>query len=176
MRLRTRALIPAMLVVAGILLLVGCIYIPNFSHGLSQQSSKPGEEVVVLYPYAPDPKSALKFRARIGATTRDQSVSALGQPQFATRDGRSLLYNQERCDGYFVYPLCFFYTEPNDNGYLVRLNFDQAGVLASVTTDNRDFSEVMADRTLVNPPRWRAESATPQWPPPLLQEAAPALH
>lgn len=167
--LRKRAILPAVLLATGMLCLVGCIYIPTFSHGLNQHVVGPGREVLVG-PFAPpsgeDPaKDPSIHHFRTGTTTRDAVLAALGKPSLVTPDGRSLLYGQERRDGYFVFPLCFFYTEPDDNGYFVRLNFNSAGILISSEQQrSRDPSTIDASMWYVT----THQAGVPfEWPPPL---------
>jgi hypothetical protein len=112
-----RSLLPMLLVVLGIWLLAGCIYIPMFGRTVSgtNVSGKVGE---------PDSHKPI----RIARTNRDQVIHLLGPPYAEKRDGTAIAYVWTVQNGIAVWPLCFT-IQTVDGRRVLILRFDEYGVL-----------------------------------------------
>lgn len=114
-----RLLLPLALIVLGLSLLAGCIYIPTFGRTIDGENvaKKVGDE-------------QSRKPVRVNRTTRDQVLSLLGPPDLMNSDGSALAYTWTVQNGFAVWPLCF--TGSSVDGYrTLVLRFNPAGKLAS---------------------------------------------
>ena len=114
-----RLLAPVALIVIGVWLLAGCVYIPTFSTTTSGKSV--GGSVG-----AADSRRPL----RVSRSTLDDVLRVLGKPPHATSDGRVLAYPWSVRHGIVVWPLCFAGYSVNGQRTLV-LRLDERHVLRS---------------------------------------------
>ena len=115
MRRTKRTLVPAALIVTGIGLLSGCIFVPIPERTIAgtnvaaqvggENSSKP---------------------LRVGRTTCEEVLRVLGEPAQASSNGRELTYTWGVQTAIWVWPLC---GHPQTAGRVLNLKFDEAGVL-----------------------------------------------
>lgn len=114
------ALLPALLIVLGVCLLQGCLYIPTFN---ATVGGKDAEKLV-------GPGKPLQA----GISTREQVKKVLGQPFSETSDGRFVVYSWLKRKGLLVYPFCFT-AEPQDRSFATTFEFDTNGLLVDYATE-----------------------------------------
>ena len=112
-----RFLIPGSLVIVGVWLLVGCIYVPTFNVTVSGKDATKSVGAT---------GSGKKLQP--GRGTRENVQQVLGKPYFATSDGRFWVYSWERRKGIQVWPLCFT-GGPEDDSFAMTLEFGADGVM-----------------------------------------------
>jgi hypothetical protein len=110
---------PIALAVVGAWLLVGCVYVPTFGPVIS------GKDVAKAVG-AGDSKKPL----RTGQASVADVRRLLGEPPFASDDGRVLAYPWTVRNGLAVWPLCFSAYPVRGQRTLV-LRFDSSGFLQS---------------------------------------------
>jgi hypothetical protein len=116
-----RRAFPLLLLLIGLWLLAGCFYLPLPEH--------------VTGHHQPDFRNAVgnaasKRPLRTGVTTRQQVIALLGEPPFATADGRSIAYLLHTTSSAWIFPLCFTATTAHEREYAVRLDFNDHDMLA----------------------------------------------
>jgi hypothetical protein len=119
-------LLPAVLILAGILVLTGCLFIPTFNttlHG-TNVAAKVG-----------DAKSSRPIR--VGFATREQIIATFGKPPYMDDTGMRIGYAWTVKNGVWIYPFCFTGRDQIGNRG-IELDFDEHGVL-------EDFHVVAAD-------------------------------
>jgi hypothetical protein len=110
-----RAWLPLALVVAGVSLLSGCIYIPIPERTIAGTN-------VAAQIGGPNSSKPL----RLGRTHRQEVLRVLGEPAHRSPDGREMTYTWGVQVGIWVWPLC---GHPNTGGHELTLKFNEAGVL-----------------------------------------------
>ena len=118
-----RALIPLALVLFGLWLLSGCIYIPMF--GRTIQGTDVANKVG-------DGNSSRPLRT--GQSTRQDIIRVLGQPTAEKPDGSALAYGWRVQNGFTVWPLCFLAGKVGysvDGQRMLVLRLDERGTLKS---------------------------------------------
>ncbi|MEA2734173.1 MAG: hypothetical protein QOE14_624 [Humisphaera sp.] len=133
-----RVIVPMMLLAVGVWLLQGCLYIPMFNATVGG-------------------KEATRYVGESGSgkpLERDLSTShdvrrMLGNPHFATTDGRFLVYSWLKRKGVMIYPQCFA-AEPEDRSFALTFEFDRDGVLRET-----QIEEGFRMGYLFSPPRGR---------------------
>jgi hypothetical protein len=116
-----RMLTALAMIVIGVWVLAGCIYVPT-----PEQKVGPEKDFRGL---TGDPQSNKPIRA--GAVTRSQVIAMLGKPTLVSADGRRLGYAIETHTGIGIWPLCFSAGTYTATGYAIRLKFDEQGNLLS---------------------------------------------
>src|SRR5262245_61924824 len=91
-----RKILPISLIVIGTFLLSGCIFIPTFV-----QPTVVGRNA---WEKVGGPSS--KQPLRMGNATLEQTLKLLGSPQYASSDGRQIVYSWQMLDGVYI-GLCF---------------------------------------------------------------------
>jgi hypothetical protein len=120
MRPSTRKLLlPSALATLGVWALVGCVYIPAFGPTVTGKNASES----VGYKDSRKP-------VRTNASSLDDVIRILGEPQAATADRRVLAYTWVVRNGYSIWPLCFAGYAVNGKRTLV-LRFDGRDVLKS---------------------------------------------
>src|SRR5580704_5254067 len=109
-----RKILPIVLILLGATLLVGCFYWPA-PHPTEESDQKK------LYYAIGDSNS--KRPMRVGQVTRAQVLQLAPIPQWASLDGKSLVYSVSGVKGYWVWPLCFL-AAPDQEEFGIRVNFD----------------------------------------------------
>jgi hypothetical protein len=154
-----RVFLPIILTALGAMLLIGCFYIPVVPHPTDLHNfGKIFEEVG---------DRGSKQPLRIGDATRAQVLLAAKEPpMMASPDGKSLVYSTPGVKGYWIWPLCF-YAGPEEEGFHMRLNFDDAGVLRSykVRHGGESLQEIQAG--MLWPYDFESRSRRSPWPPAL---------
>ena len=136
-----RAVLPISLVALGLSLLIGCLYIPTFERPVSS-TQKDFRKLV---------GSAQGSVLRTGYTNRATVLRLLGSPPLVSLDSSSIGYLFETRRGYWVMPLCFFYTYSADNRvYGLRLDFDKDNVLRQFKAATSDQNNGYGFRDAVN--------------------------
>jgi hypothetical protein len=141
--MRRKIVLPALLIVAGVYLLAGCLYIPTFE--------KPQKGMQIPPDQVGDAKSDKPLR--VGSATRSDVEQILGLPMFATTDGRQVAYSYRVVNGLWVYPLCFS-AEPQTASRALVLSYDADHILRDFRIEKRvrEVYQQMPDR-----PRQRAQ-------------------
>ena len=121
-----RLLAPLVLIVAGVWVLVGCVYIPTFGTRMA------GKDVAKSVGHADSRKPIRVSRATVADVLR-----VLGEPPFATDDRRVFAYPWTVRNGIAVWPLCFAAYPVRGQRTLV-LRFDTEDVLGSFEVLKRD--------------------------------------
>ena len=110
-------LLPALLIVAGILVLTGCLFIPTFNTTI--QGTNVGAKVG---------DAASGRPIRVGFATREQIIAMFGKPPYMDDKGRRIGYAWTVKNGVWIYPLCFTGRDQiGDRG--IELDFDDHGIL-----------------------------------------------
>jgi outer membrane protein assembly factor BamE (lipoprotein component of BamABCDE complex) len=112
--MKTRTIVALSLVVLGLGLLSGCVFIPTFN--------KTTEGINVAKQIG-DQNS--RKPVRVGFT-REQVTEELGPPQYATDDMRKIAYQWRVLQGVWILPLCFAAPKQEEYRVLV-LSFNDAG-------------------------------------------------
>ena len=112
------ALLPALLIVLGVCLLQGCLFIPTFD------KLKSGKDVSKAVGDANSRK-----RLRVGVSTLDDVIAVLGPPHYATPDRSEVAYVWTVTNGIWVWPFCFT-AYPQEGKRALVLDFDR-GLLRS---------------------------------------------
>lgn len=113
---RFRKSLAIALIVIGVWILAGCIYIPIPEHPID---SKQKDFRPAVQKLAPSPQR----------TTRTQITSLLGEPQITSKDGLAVLYTYRTKSGLWLEPLCFN-AEPDGYRLVVAaFEFDAQGRL-----------------------------------------------
>jgi hypothetical protein len=134
MRSRRKTILQATLLLTGLWLLIGCIYIPRFGKSRLYNYQNAG-------PLAPDeligtPKDQRPIT--LGLSTRADVDSALARARAEHGQPLTLRWSDDRryafcsyrvVSGYMVLPLCLFATEPVPDNRVLRLTFDPDGRL-----------------------------------------------
>ena len=108
---------PITLVVVGVWLLTGCIFIPTFDKTIRGRN---------VSEYIGSAKQARPIR--LHAATRNDVLRILGEPHFASPDSTRIAYVWYVRNGMWLWPLCFT-AFPQDGSRALLLTFDEAGVL-----------------------------------------------
>ena len=115
-----RRSLPALaLIVVGIWLTSGCIYIPTFNATVTGKNAANSVG-----------QAGSKKPITPGTSTRDQVLKVLGKPFYQTSDGHYLVYSWERRKGILIWPLCF-HGAPEDISYAMTLEFAPEGLLTA---------------------------------------------
>jgi hypothetical protein len=109
---------PVLLLVLGLWLLAGCLYLPIPEH-LTNNTQKDFRKLVG------DGNS--KRPLQTGRAMRQQVFALLGPPPYASYDDRSVAYVLETESGGWVYPLCFTATANRRRIYGLRIDFNEQG-------------------------------------------------
>src|SRR3712207_1613261 len=97
MRPKLRPLLaPIALIVIGVWLLAGCVYVPTF--GTTTSGRNAGKSVGPANSDRP---------LRVSRATLDDVLKVLGRPPHATAEGRVLAYPWRVRHGVSIWPLCF---------------------------------------------------------------------
>jgi hypothetical protein len=119
-------LLPALLILAGLLVLTGCIFIPGFHETVEKTNvaAKVGD-------------ASSNRPIRVGNATRAQIVAMFGPPQYVDDTGRRIGYRWTVRNGIWLVPLCFTAT-PRLGYHGIELDFDEHDVLErfQVVTDD----------------------------------------
>jgi hypothetical protein len=103
----------------GVWLLAGCFYLPGSAKLVEGKDA------------SRDVGSSKSDRpVRTGSATRADAFRVLGEPQYASADGRRVAYEWVITKGRWVYPLCFGSTANHETRTLI-LTFDDADKLAA---------------------------------------------
>src|SRR5258706_15557428 len=105
------------LVLAGVVGLVGCVWLPDGYHRVDGQP-RPETQVGAAYSGKP---------LRIADATRADVYRVLGPPTFESNDRRRFVYEYDVSTGMWL--LCFVLPEPAEAKRYLRLNFDGGGRL-----------------------------------------------
>jgi hypothetical protein len=124
-------IVPAALAAVGVWLLVGCLYVPTFGPVIS------GKDAAKAVGAAGSKRPLRTGQASVADVRR-----VLGEPPFASDDGRVLAYPWTVRNGLAVWPLCFAAYPVRGQRTLV-LRFDANGFLQS-------FRVLMQDEPVVN--------------------------
>src|SRR5436305_1113942 len=119
---RLRLILAICLVLAGVALLTGCVYIPDIFGTYERGTPKLNGRI--------EAKEKSHAPVHLGVT-REQVIAALGLPRIQTPDGRTFGYDSTYKVGYFVWTLCFA-AYPKTRTYAALLDFDEAGILRNV--------------------------------------------
>ena len=130
MKHHSRLIPPVLLIIFGLWLLHGCIYIPTFGTKVSGENA--AKQVG-------DAKSRRPLR--VGHATRDDVLKLLGEPYVASADGSAMAYGWTVRNGIAFWPLCFYANSVLGERTLV-LRFDERGVL-------RHYEVLKADEGLI---------------------------
>jgi hypothetical protein len=116
-RFAVGVLLPAILILVGLLILTGCIFIPGFHETVARTNvaAKVGD-------------AQSERPIRVGFATRQQIVSMFGPPQYADYMGRRIGYSWTVRNGIWLVPLCFTAT-PRLGYHGIELDFDDKDVL-----------------------------------------------
>ncbi len=108
---------PAVLILAGLVILTGCIFIPGFHETVEKTdvAAKVGD-------------AGSNRPLRVGYATREQIVAMFGVPQYADNTGRRIGYEWTVRNGMWIVPLCFTAT-PRLGFHGIELDFDEHEVL-----------------------------------------------
>ena len=134
--------LPIVLILSGVYLLVGCIYIPTF--GLS----KDGKDFRGLVGEARSHR-----QIRPGNATRSLVIQLLGEPKLASSDGLTIAYELSTMDGYVIWPLCFDQSSAVKTRYLLRLKFNSGGRLESYQVRNQSTGNILSSNGVAGPVR-----------------------
>jgi len=121
-----RRIAPFLLLLAGMWLLIGCIYIPTFNRVIK------GEDPQKKVGYGQS-----KRPLRVLHSHRDQVVQLLGEP-LASADQRVLTYAWQVEKGVKIWPFCFT-AESVKSARTLVLRFDEDGTLRSFEVLHADF-------------------------------------
>ena len=132
--------LPIALILSGVYLLVGCIYIPTF--GLP----KDGKDFRGLVGEARSHR-----QIRPGNATRSLVIQLLGEPKLASRDGLTIAYDLSTMDGYVVWPLCFDQSSAVKTSYRLRLKFNAGGQLQSYQVRNQSSGNILSSNGVTGP-------------------------
>jgi hypothetical protein len=104
----------------GVILLVGCIYLPIPEHGTdwSKKDFRP-------FISGGDPNSPI----RRGITTRAQIIKLLGKPYFEIAETRAIVYKYNTARDFVIWPLCFIAQPGYHDSFAVKFDFDAGGTL-----------------------------------------------
>ena len=159
MRQRSLRLVtPAMLLVVGLWLLQGCLFIPTFNKvdsGGHNAAADVGEA---------DSKKPL----RVGTATIDDVSRILGRPTFVNPDGSAVAYRWGVTNGIWIWPLCFQAYAQEGKRMLV-VEFDHAGVLRSFHVEKTNGNWLYSSAPFLGPPK-----GMKPWSPNLWPEVPPA--
>src|SRR5687768_2214030 len=139
MHRRARIALPVALIVLGMWLLVGCVYIPTFGTTVS------GKNVAGSV----GPKASRK-PVRISLSTVTDVVRVLGEPPHATSDRRVFAYPWTVRNGIAVWPLCFAAYSVRGTRTLV-LRFDEQHVLFSAELLSENDRVIRWDQSVGSP-------------------------
>ena len=117
--------LPVVLAALGVALLIGCFPVPWPRRVTAGRDFRPiisGKEHAGLL--------------RSGNTSRAQIESVLGPPTLSKDDGLTVGYVLDVQEGSFIWPLCF-YGEPQWGSYLLRLRYDDGGLLLDWKVEKR---------------------------------------
>jgi hypothetical protein len=135
-----KKILPRFLIVVGLMLLSGCIFVPmiNFYAPIGIERSiteLPGKDP---RPYISEPGSNRPII--VGITTRPELIKLLGPPGFTAEDGQAIGYRWSTTQGYWVLlaPTCFSTTPANVRTYIARFTFDAHGVLRHLDIASHD--------------------------------------
>lgn len=95
-RLR-RSLLPLSLTIAGVWMLVGCVWIPVFEKPIDGDTDYSN----------PVGNRGSKRPIRLKVSSREDVLRVLGPPRFTTPDQSQFAYSWRVLNGYYVWPLCF---------------------------------------------------------------------
>jgi hypothetical protein len=112
-----RVALPIALIVIGIALLEGCIYIPTFNMAVGGKDATKSVG-----------PAGSKKHLQPGMSTRQNVQRILGKPFFASTDGRYLVYSWKKQKGFLFYPLCFM-AAPEDDAFAMTIEFGGDGVM-----------------------------------------------
>jgi hypothetical protein len=127
-----RSLLPTVLVILGLTLLIGCLYIPTFEQPASQ-AQRDFRDLVGDDPGRP---------IRPGYVNRRTVILLLGQPDLESVDHKSIGYLFATHQGYWFWPLCFTGQEATRREYGLRLDFRDDGVLREFRVANdQEYSD-----------------------------------
>jgi outer membrane protein assembly factor BamE (lipoprotein component of BamABCDE complex) len=133
MKRRTRLLIPLALIILGIYLQSGCIYIPTFD------SVKRGRDVSKQVGGEGSRKPIA-----VGRATRDDVFRLLGDPHYANADRSQVAYTWDVRKAVWVWPLCFqAYDQDGIRSLVLRFNSD--GVLQSFQVTKNYMSAIWTE-------------------------------
>ncbi len=123
-----RRALPFVLIVIGLWLLSGCIYVPMFNHTI-------GGKDATKYVGPSDSNAKL----RVGLSSRSAVIRVLGKPFFATDDHRYVVYSWRKRKSSQIWPLCFTIAN-DDTAYAMTLEFDALNQLVASRVEHRDPS------------------------------------
>jgi hypothetical protein len=132
---KRRFMMPLLLAGLGVYLLVGCIYVPTFNATIGGKDATKAVGLV-----------GSTKRLLTGMSTRVIVRRVLGEPYFATSDGRFMVYSWKRQKGLVVWPLCFA-AEPEAKAFAMTLEFGSDGVMTAF-----DLESQQAPGYLFSPP------------------------
>jgi hypothetical protein len=112
---------PIVLIVASVMVLTGCFFVPWPEH--RRDKNQPDFRDMVG-----DSNSNRPIRT--GAITRSQVLRLLGDPPYASADDRAVAYSLNTESGAWVYPLCFSAEPAAEDIYVLRLEYDEHDVVA----------------------------------------------
>lgn len=111
--------LPLTLLIVGLFLLIGCIYIPT--------ADKP------TYPNAIDFRKlvgqSVDRPIRPGHVDRRTVLLILGKPWIMSKDGSAIAYTLDTQKGILFIPLCFTAAPVTGPTYYIRLDFNSDGIL-----------------------------------------------
>jgi len=111
--------VPVLLTGLGVWLLAGCFYLPGSAKLVEGRDA------------SRDVGGGKSDRpVRTGFATRADAFRVLGEPQYASADGRQVAYGWVVTTGRWVYPLCFSSTAKHETRALI-LEFDDGDRLVS---------------------------------------------
>lgn len=122
--MRRQIILPLILIVLGVCLLEGCLFIPTFD------TLKKGEHDAAKQVGGANSRKPL----RVGMATRGQIEKLLGPPNFYAPDGSRTAYTWRVTEGIWIAPLCF-YANPRNRERMLLLQFDHEGVLQRFRID-----------------------------------------
>lgn len=135
-----KKILPRLLIILGLCLLSGCIFVPmiNFYAPFSAErliTELPG---IDPRPYIGEPGS--KRPIIVGVTTEAELIKLMGPAGFKSDDGRALGYRWSTTHGYWILlaPTCFSATPGNVRTYIARFTFDAHGILQRIDTASHD--------------------------------------
>ena len=150
---RFRIVAPLVLLVTGLWLLEGCLFIPTFN------KLKPGDRNA-----AADVGEATAHRPlRVGTSTRDDVMRVLGPPAFARPDWSAIAYQWRVTNGIWVWPLCFSAYSQEGKRMLI-VEFDSAGMLRSFRVEKQNANFMYNKVSLYQAPPGMKLWQPPAWP------------
>ena len=110
-------LLPSVLILAGILFLTGCFYVPTFN--ITSKGTNVAAKVGDANSRRP---------IRVGFATCEQIIRMFGEPPYRDASGNRIRYSWSVKNGIWINPFCFASEDQiEDRG--IELDFDERGVL-----------------------------------------------